>query len=60
MNLRSDFELWAFNTVENVISYETLEIGLNVFLHSALQRYGLHRHMCLSNPMGVREWNVVI
>ena len=31
MNLRRNFELWTYNTVETVIDYGTFEVGLNVF-----------------------------
>ena len=38
----------------------TFEVGLNVFLHYAMARYGPHRFMCLNKPIGAREWNVVV
>jgi hypothetical protein len=38
----------------------TFEVGLNVFLHCVIFRYGPHRLICLGKPMGAREWNVMV
>jgi hypothetical protein len=59
MNLRRDFELWTFNTVE-LYTMGTLEVGLNVIFYYAMARYGPHSLMCLSKSMGAREWDVMV
>ena len=45
----------------HAISVETLEVGLNVlFKNYAMARYGPNRIMYLNNPMGAKEWNVMV
>jgi hypothetical protein len=68
MNLRRNFELWTFNTVETVIDYGTFEVGLKYILHYAMDRYGPHSRLCLNkcgyqgvecgslNMLGLKEW----
>jgi hypothetical protein len=49
-----------WDPIDYVIDYETFEVGLKVFLHYTMARYGPHRLTCLKEPMGAMEWNVVV
>ena len=53
MNVRRDFELWAFSIVETAIDYGDFGSWTKCILHYAMFRYGSHRLMCLNKPMGV-------
>jgi hypothetical protein len=45
MNLRRDFELWTFNTVETAIDYGNFRSWTKCILHHAMLRNGPHRLM---------------
>jgi hypothetical protein len=60
MNLRRDYELWAFNIVETAIDYGGFGSWTKCILHYAKFRYDPHELICLNKPMGAREWNVMV
>ena len=61
MNLRRDLEPWNFNIVETAIDYEDFKSWTKCILHYAMFRYPPpNRLICLSTPVGAREWNVVV
>jgi hypothetical protein len=45
MNLKRDFELWTFNSVETVIGNGTFWSWTKCILHYYMARYGPHRLM---------------
>jgi len=46
--------------VETAIDYRDFGSWTKCILHYVMFRYGLSRFICLNNPMGLREWNVMI
>ena len=60
INLRRELELWTVNVVETAIDYGDFKSWTKYILHYAMARYGPHRPMCLNEPMGAREWNVLV
>ena len=59
MNLRREFELWAFNIGETTRDYWDFGSWTKCTYY-AMARHGPHRLMCLNKPLGAREWNVMI
>jgi hypothetical protein len=55
MNLRRDFKLWTFNTVETAIDYGGFGSWTKYIFYYSMGRYGPHRLMCLNKPVGIRE-----
>jgi hypothetical protein len=60
LNLRREFQLWTFNIVETAMDYGDFGSWTKCILHYAMFKYGLHRFICLTKPMGSREWNVMV
>jgi hypothetical protein len=60
MNLRRDFELWTFNSVETDIDYGDFGSWTKCILHHGMFRYDPHELMCLNKPMGAKEWNMIV
>jgi hypothetical protein len=58
VNLRRDFELWTFNTVETAIDHGDFEVELNVFFIMLCLGMALIDSY-LNRPTGTREWNVM-
>ena len=60
LNLRIDFELWTFNIVDTTIDCVDFGSWTKCIFYYGMGRYGPHVLMCLKNPIGAREWNVMV